>query len=1128
MTSGDVDHLAITLLKGDSVMRIIPRRANNAIVLIGLILLLGVVTNTAAATGDQFPQMLPPNQWNPLNGPTGTGMDDHVLALTTDSASNLYAGGEFLNAGGVIANHVAKWDGVQWSALGTGINGYVWALATDNAGNLYAGGSFFTAGSVNVNGVAKWDGIQWSALGTGMNGAVRALVIDSAGNLYAGGHFTTAGGVPANRVARWDGTQWVALGAGANSPVYALETDSAGNLYAGGWFTTAGGVTANHVARWDGTQWSALGTGTDAYGYIYALATDNAGNLYAGGQFITAGGVTANRVAKWDGIHWTALETGMNGNVRALVMDGAGKLYAGGEFSTAGGVTVNRVARWDGTQWTALGTGVNDHVFALAIDDAGNLYAGGGFPSAGWATVNYVASYGPAPEPPSPDDFVITVKTDNPGTSSSAQFTIPTYSGNDFILGKALFSISSIAGPAMTLGGNADITINGAGVFSNSVSDPSINFSGTAVITIEYEVTTAGSIDVDGGPTINAGSFVEYAPQIYFTQIDEPDCTGLPVNPSPLIDGSNVNFQSGIYTSQLSFTNAVTNYIFEPGLYCLDGGLQMTNGSILGDGVTFFMRNDSEFIIYGGNINLTAPKNDQWADGSGSYWNGMLIFYDYLSIHHLSVAGNWGSYLEGTVYNFGGNCQYNGAGDSVPIDLQFVCDTIELSGGSGILINYTPANHYSSFSIETYTYNVDCNDDGTDEATGVTGDYTCDYSALGGAGTYTIRITDNTIDGSGFPRIYFNNTGDKDKLLSIDQWGGGKWTSMGNAFYGCTNLVSSAGDTPDLSGLTDLSSMFQGAVNFNGDISGWNTSSVTDMSGMFMNASNFNRDISGWDVGALALADSMFSGAGLSTDNYDALLIGWDAQLLQSDVDFDGGLSTYCAGEAARANMISSDGWSITDGGLDCPVLFSDGFETGDFSQWSRVNLGSGFLTVCAEAAMNGSWGACVDRGTNDNRKVLIDDTPVDQTSFSVRFNMDINSFSMPEGTRFRFLEAKQGLPRAFFLVLRRMNGQYQIQFNLLVDGQIKSKSAWYALSDTPHTLEIDWQAASADGANDGYIQLYMDGALLEEMTALDNDTHIVSSLRIGFIGRLDGSPVSGIWYVDDVTTGNNGYLGLP
>jgi len=62
----------------------------------------------------------------------------------------------------------------------------------------------------------------------------------------------------------------------------------------------------------------------------------------------------------------------------------------------------------------------------------------------------------------------------------------------------------------------------------------------------------------------------------------------------------------------------------------------------------------------------------------------------------------------------------------------------------------------------------------------------------------------------------------------------------------------------------------------------------------------------------------MFIRATLSTTNYDALLNGWDAQTLQSGVTFHGGNSTYCAGEAARANMISSDSWTITDGGKDC------------------------------------------------------------------------------------------------------------------------------------------------------------------------------------------------------------------
>jgi len=80
----------------------------------------------------------------------------------------------------------------------------------------------------------------------------------------------------------------------------------------------------------------------------------------------------------------------------------------------------------------------------------------------------------------------------------------------------------------------------------------------------------------------------------------------------------------------------------------------------------------------------------------------------------------------------------------------------------------------TQFTIPTtgsgYNYNVDCDDDGFDEATGQTGNYTCNY---GSAGTYTVRIKDNSGAGTGFPRIYFNNGGDKYKLLTIEQWGTG-------------------------------------------------------------------------------------------------------------------------------------------------------------------------------------------------------------------------------------------------------------------------------------------------------------------------------------------------------------------
>ena len=52
---------------------------------------------------------------------------------------------------------------------------------------------------------------------------------------------------------------------------------------------------------------------------------------------------------------------------------------------------------------------------------------------------------------------------------------------------------------------------------------------------------------------------------------------------------------------------------------------------------------------------------------------------------------------------------------------------------------------------------------------------------------------------------------DKDKLLSIDQWGTNKWTSMESAFYGCSNTDFAAVDAPDLTLVSDMSEMFRGA-----------------------------------------------------------------------------------------------------------------------------------------------------------------------------------------------------------------------------------------------------------------------------------------------------------------------------
>lgn len=94
----------------------------------------------------------------------GTGTQSAVGALGVfddGSGPALYAGGSFSTAGGVTVNHVAKWDGTAWSALGgpggIGTSGSVGAIAVyDDGGgpDLYAGGDFLMAGGVSANRIA--------------------------------------------------------------------------------------------------------------------------------------------------------------------------------------------------------------------------------------------------------------------------------------------------------------------------------------------------------------------------------------------------------------------------------------------------------------------------------------------------------------------------------------------------------------------------------------------------------------------------------------------------------------------------------------------------------------------------------------------------------------------------------------------------------------------------------------------------------------------------------------------------------------------------------------------------------------------------------------------------------------
>jgi len=433
------------------------------------------------------------------------------------------------------------------------------------------------------------------------------------------------------------------------------------------------------------------------------------------------------------------------------------------------------------------------------------------------------------------------------------------------------------------------------------------------------------------------------------------------------------------------------------------------------------------------------------------------------------------------------------------------------------------ASNSTSITIPTnggnYSYDVDWDNDLVFDEFGLTGSVTHDF---GSPGIKTIRIRGN------FPRIFFNNTGDKDKIISVDQWGSQVWSSMESAFYGCSNLHVNALDNPDLSNVTNMEEVFAHALVMNEDIGDWNVSNVTNMSSAFSLAKEFNQDIGSWNVSNVVDMASMFLGAlefNQDIDNWDVSNVLFMNRMFLKANSFNGDIGSWNVSNVETMRLMFSSAisfnqyigdWNISSV-TDTSYMFSSAMSFNQvIGNWNVINITNMNNMFAYASSFNqdiGSWNtenvttmsSMFAHASSFNQNIGSWNTENVTTmsnmfAYASLFNQDIGSWNTGNvtTTSYMFLEALQ-----FDQNLESWNVENLTSANYMFRGATLSVSNYDALL-------IGWNAQNLvpDVSFDGGLSTYCTGEIART-NMINTDTWSIIDNGLD-ISCQSPSPVSG------------------
>lgn len=206
-------------------------------------------------------------------------------------------------------------------------------------------------------------------------------------------------------------------------------------------------------------------------------------------------------------------------------------------------------------------------------------------------------------------------------------------------------------------------------------------------------------------------------------------------------------------------------------------------------------------------------------------------------------------------------------------------------------------------------------------------------------------------------------------------------------------------------------------------------------------------------------------------------------------------------------------------------------------TSWAgTVTVRPGVPNVGGLARYTGNHGVEVNVAVPDRNPAYVQSNhPSAEAAYRVRFVVNLRGLTMSEGDEFDLFAGYDGADPTppttagnalLRIAVRRSGGANVLTAYARRDnGTEATIPATVSLADGWRVVELDWARATANGASNGRLGLWVDGVARTGLTGLDNDASSINYSRWGTVAGVDPG-TSGILKLDDFASQRTGYIG--